>query len=435
MRAALACFVALGLGPLAAADPQPPLDLVFKIHIEPQADDRGNPPLAQRRDAYRLRRDDVEAVRRIAEAHGARLSIHGNGEFWEFAKEEGDAGRVRGWIAASHHVGVHMHSVYRRGAHDWPDLPASQQTADRVRSAWQDHTDALRALLPELQIEGATPFNFQGEGFDALMQAFGFSVLGGGRHEVAASWLGHGPFNPWRPGARDLEEDLANRDFLIAFHSPQITKAATHGPDRVFQDQTVAHLQVELLQALLERARHERTGGVEKRWLFGILTHDNQSGPDVRAEIDRFLTWADGFVAAGLVRYASFDEVKASFEEWEARHPGVSSFHFQEGDPYPYSFPALAEELRVSERVAVGLVGPATLGAGATGYELARGPRSGGTREALLLAWREAGTASVDVSAVLGPGTVQVLDAAAGGWTSVPASAVPIGPDPVLVRR
>ena len=27
----------------------------------------------------------------IAEAHGARLSIQGNGEFWEFAREEGDA--------------------------------------------------------------------------------------------------------------------------------------------------------------------------------------------------------------------------------------------------------------------------------------------------------------------------------------------------------
>ena len=434
MRPVLASLLLLISMSPAWADRQPPVDIVFKIHIEPQSDGTGREPVEQRRQGYRKRRDDVEAVRAIAEAHGARLSIHGNGEFWEFAREEGDADRVRAWLAAGHHVGLHMHAVYRRGPHDWPSLPAAEQTAERLRSLWQDHYDALVALVPEIRLAGATPFNFQGGTFEALMRSFNFSILGGGRHEMALAWLGHPPFNPWRPGEADLMEDLANKDYLLVFHTPQITEADEHGPEHVFQDQTPPHLQVEFLQVLMERDRQERTGGVEKRWLFGFLTHDNKSGPSVRAEIERFLAWLDGYVAVGLARYASFDDVAAGFVAWEAAHPGVSSFHYQQGDPYPYAFPALAEALRASETVAVDLVGSLDLGMGLTAYRLSRGPRNGASREELLLLWRSAGAASVDLSSVF-PGTVRVMDGATGAETQAAAAAVVIGPDPVLVRR
>ncbi|HLA76168.1 MAG TPA: hypothetical protein VJU18_01185 [Vicinamibacteria bacterium] len=407
------------------AEEQPPIDIVFKIHLEPQST----------REAYRKRRDDVEAVRAIAEAHGARLSIHGNGEFWEYSREEGDAPLVRAWIAAGHHVGVHMHSVYRRGPHDWPQLPTAQQTADRIRSLWQDHSDALRTLVPEHAIQGATPFGFEGGTFDTLMQSFGFSILGGGRHEIASDLLGHPPFNPWRPGAAGLEEDLSNRDYLIVFHCPQITEAKPHGPQPgTFQDATVAHLQVEFLQVLLEREREARTGGVAKRWLFGFLTHDNQSPAETRAEIERLFTWLDPFVRAGQARYASFDEVAASFLDWEARHPGVSSFHYQAGDPYPYSFPALASALHASSSQVVDLLGSVELGSGTSAYRLLRGTRSGTEKEELLLAWRAAGSANVDLSA-LWPGSLRVMDGASGREETASATAVPVGPDPVLVRR
>lgn len=184
-------------------------------------------------------------------------------------------------------------------------------------------------------MRGATPFNAEGSDFDRFMKAFGFSMLGGGRHEIAEDWLGHAPFNPWRPGERDLEEDLANHDYLIVFHSPQITDADGHGPDRTFQDQTPAHLKLEFVQVLMEREHQQRAGAIEKRWLFGFLTHDNKSTPAVRAEIEGLLAGLDGFVAAGVARYANFDQVSADFETWEARHPGVSSFHYQQGDPYP----------------------------------------------------------------------------------------------------
>lgn len=425
MKAGLGLALLLVLPPSLLAEEQPPIDIVFKIHLEPQST----------REAYRKRRDDVDAVRAIAEAHGARLSIHGNGEFWEYAREEGDASRVRAWITAGHHVGVHMHSVYRRGLHDWPQLPAGQQTADRVRSLWQDHTDALRTLLPEHAVAGATPFNFQGGAFDSLMQAFGFSILGGGRHEIATDLLGHPPFNPWRPGAAALEEDLSNQDYLIVFHCPQITEAKPHGPQpAVFQDARVPHLQVEFLQVLMERERQARTAGVEKRWLFGFLTHDNQSPATTRAEVERLFTWLDPFVKAGQARYASFDEVAASFIDWEGRHPGVSSFRYQTGDSYPYSFPALASALHASSTQVVDLVGSLNLGPGVSAYRLSRGPRDGTGREDLLLLWRSAGPAAVDVSSVL-PGSLREMDATTGREVAVSATAVPVGPDPVLLRR
>lgn len=434
LAALLAAILTSTLATQARAERQPPVDVVFKIHLEPQADGNGNPPLEQRRVNYRKRRDDVEAVRAIAEAHGARLSIHGNGEFWEFAKEEGDGERVRGWLRAGHHVGVHMHAVYRRGPHDWPELPAAQQTTERLRSLWQDHVTALLALVPELDLRAATPFDSDGPDFDHLMKAFGFSIMGGGRHEIALDWLGHPPFNPWRPGEKDLEEDLANRDYLIVFHTPQITEADPHGPDHVFQDQTPAHLKVEFLQVLMERERQERTGGVEKRWLFGFLTHDNKSPASTRAEIEAFMGWIDGFVAAGLARYATFDQVAADFVAWEARHPGVSSFHYQPGDPYPYAFPALAEALRATSTQAVDLASTLDLGADVTAYRITRGPRSGGSREDLVLLWRAAGPAGVDLSGVLGQ-SVRVMDAVSGAETALLGGPVPVGPDPVLARR
>lgn len=434
MRFAATSLLVLLFASPSWADRQPPIDIVFKIHIEPQSDDRGNPPLEQRRQAYRRRRDDVEAVRAIAEAHGARLSIHGNGEFWEFAKEEGDADRIRGWMVAGHHVGLHMHSVYRRGLHDWPSLPASQQTADRLRSLWQDHYDALVALIPEIRIEGATPFNSEGGTFDQLMKTFGFSIVGGGRHEVALDWLGHPPFNPWRPGEADLEEDLTNKDYVIVIHTPQITEADEHGPDRIFQDQTVPHLQVEFLQVLMDRDHQERSGGVEKRWLFGFLTHDSKSSSSIRSEIERLMAWLDGYIAAGVARYATFEDVADAFVAWEAAHPGVSSFHYQQGDPYPYAFPALAEALRATEKQAVDLVGSVNLGSGLTAYRLSRGARSGTSLEDLLLVWRSGGAGSVDVSSVL-TGTVRVMDAVTGAETQAAATAVTVGSDPVLVRR
>ncbi len=402
---------------------QPPIDIVFKIHLEPQSS----------REAYLKRRDDVEAVRTIAEAHGAKLSIHGNGEFWEYAREEGDLRRVQSWLTGGHHVGVHMHSVYRRGPHDWPQLPTPQQTPERLAALWKDHVDALRDLLPDHPILGATPFNSEGGTFDALMRSFGFSMLGGGRHEVAVDLLGHPPFNPWRPGEADLQEDLANQDYLIVFHSPQITKAEPHGPDHVFEDQTVAHVQVQFLQVLLEREHELRTGGTEKRWLFGFLTHDNQSPPATRQEIEGLLAWLDPFVKAGLARYASFDEVEMRFQEWELRHPGTSSFDYQAGDPYPYAYPALADALRASPTEAVDLVGALDLGPTASAYRLSRGPRSGAAREELLLIWRPAGNANVDLSSVI-PGTARVMEATTGREASVPSQAVPVGPDPVLVR-
>jgi len=434
-----------------------PIRVVFKIHIEPQADVT----------RYRTRRDDVEAVRAIAESYGARLTLHGNGEFWQYAAEEGDAPMVRAWIANGHDVGAHMHSVHEEpdGSHQWINATPAQQADDAfVRALYGDHERYLRELVPELVIDQATPYNSLDPGFVDMMADFGHPITGGGRHEIAEGWFGHPPFFPWRLGARYLEEELAS-PVLIVHHQAQLGEAEDHGPPggRVFQDHRVEHMQVSFLQIYLNRLYAERSGQLDDRiWLWGFLTHDNQSDAARQTEIDTLLAWLTDTFGHGrvsmrgnkILELVDFRDVHAAYQAWEATHPGVSSNHVETPTPihpadmtriseaesrrvYPYAMWGLAQLLRadadhvvdfVAFRAPLGDVEVAELAAGSRADPAQRHPR--------WLLWREPdGTATVDVRTLVGADDVIRYDAVTGVAERVPASAIVVGDMPVVIER
>lgn len=425
-----------------------PIQLVFKVHIEPfvpsPAPAAGQPPGATGAAGYRRRLSDVVEVERIARQHGAVLSIHANGEFFEYAAEQGDLPILRGWAAAGHHLGIHMHAVGRRGPHDWPALRAAEDPPlTLARPAWQDHVAAARAALPEHPWTAVTRWNFQGAAFEMLMREHGFRILGGGRQEPASDWIGHGPFHPWRPGAAWLEEDLANRRFMIIPHNPQIGKAELHGAPsgRTFQDNRLPHIKVKILQVYLEWLHRARDGDpAAKVWLYGFLTHDNQSPPAIRAEIEALLHWLDGQLISRttihderVARYAGFDRVAEQFWAWEAAHPGVSSFHYRQGDPYPETFAGLARLLAADQSTAVDYDAELDLGADVMAHRLIRYPRQGeGKEQPVYVIWREHDGAMLpDLTGVVGE--ARSLDPRSGATRNVDPRALAIGEEPLVL--
>lgn len=435
-----------------------PIRVVFKVHIEPQSDVT----------RYRTRRDDVEAVRAIAERHGAVLTLHGNGGFWQYALEEGDQAMVRAWIDHGHDVGPHMHAVHENpdGSHAWRNAtPPEQEDEAFVRGLWDDHLRHLQAVLPPgFVVDQATPYNSLDETYVDMMADYGFAISGGGRHEIAEGWFGHPPFFPWRLGASYLEEDLAS-PVLIVHHQAQLGEAKDHGPPggRVFQDHTVAHMQVSFLQVYLNRMLAERRNEPHDRiWMWGFLTHDNQSDPARRAEIEALLGWLDEHFGRGraslrghtILEYADFSDVRDAYLDWEAAHPGVSSNHVPTPMPieaadmtritadesrriYPYELWGMAQLLRADRESVVDFVRFDTSVAGVEIAELSVGSRTDpGARAPRWVVWNEEDLPrSVDLRALVGGEALRAYDAVSGVATVIPAGAVTVGELPLIIER
>jgi|GEM_PF-3881175 hypothetical protein len=432
-----------------------PIKLIFKIHIEPQAD----------LPAYRLRRDNLDSVRKLAESYGAFLSFHGNGEFWQYAAEEEDGPLLQSWLDAGHDIGLHMHSVYEDpdGSHQWKKAKANQmQDESFVRALWDDHERYLEALFPTLKLDQATPYNSLDDNFVDLMEEYGYTTTGGGRHEIAVAWFGHQPFHPYRIGKTFLEEDLSSAVLMI-HHQPQITKADFHGPPggRVFEDQTLAHLKVQFLQLHLNRMHAERNQQADDRiWMFGILNHDNKTTPAMLADIETFLKWLSDNFGKGrkssrgntILEFASFSSLRADYLAWEAAHSGTSSFHYPTPTPlssvdatrisddeskknYPHPFWGMAQLLRADETRVVDYVKKEDgfLDVGVECHALERGTRDTTTRYPLWLCYKDAdGAATIDVSSLAGSASIQSWNVADKSSATVDATSLLIDSVPVV---
>ncbi len=443
--------------PVTVPSYERPIDLVFKVHLEPQGS----------LEYYKKRRDDVESVRKLAEQYGLKLTIHGNGEFWQYAREQGDEATVRTWLANKHTVGPHMHTVYCNpdGEHAWRTAK-DQETADPafVDDLWKDHERELKALLPDVTITEATPFDCDQSTFISRMDAHGYTTLGGGREEISEQWMGHHPFHPWRIGGSYLAEDLGSKVVLVS-HYAQFTEQDFHGPPTgsVFADQSLAHHQVGFLQIYLNRLHAERTGdAMDKVWVYGFLTHDNKSTQTVRAEIEKFLVWittnfGSGKVSArgnAILKPSTMTDVYNDFIAWEKEHPATSSFNVktptmgagqkinqldeaQRKALYPGTFWGMAELLRADGEHVVDYVKPVDTfsGAGVSCHELSFGERGNATKRARRwLLWKETdGDVSIDMKNVAGKDTIRRWNPRDKTQATVSASAVAIGNEPVIV--
>lgn len=416
---------------------QPPIRIVFKLHIEPTSID-GRPPQPMRDRLYEENLAQVDHTIALAAKHGAKLSIHANGEFFEYVHEQGDADHVRGWIRDGHHFGMHMHPVIGRGTHDWRmvNLRGGGISASEARALWKSHLDPAKRALPDFEFYAATPWDADADYAQALFEEFGFRIIGGGPDEIGEQLLGHHPWSPWRykPGT-DLDAD-PKRGPLLVPHRPQIGEAHPHGPDRIYQDNTVAHQDVQALQILLERQAAIRRGDAPRPWVFGILHHDNKggrSGTERDADIAAQLGFFDSvLVRPGVATYATFDDVAAEYEAWEKNNPGKAPFRYARGEKYPYHLAGLARHLAANQQQQADWVeliaGP---DAGGTHiHRLAVGPR-GAPRPAWLL-WRDDGTTAT-VTIPGASGSLVAVNGETGEETAVSGASVSVGAVPVLV--
>ncbi|MFQ6059023.1 MAG: hypothetical protein ACE5MB_09130, partial [Anaerolineae bacterium] len=332
---------------------EPSINVVFDVHIEPLP----QVPLSQRHDMYLARRDQVLWLREMAAIYGVRLSLQSNGEYIEFCLEDGHCGEdppsgdFVDYLNDGHDVGTHWHKSFHASPHNWPEVPnLDPETAERIVTDNKAMVD--RVIGPENNRAG----NGQ-VGYPGLYADQGFTIAPG-TGEQGAYYIGHLVWNPWRPGVGPgLPEDLSNTQYVAVPHLPQIGKAEYHGPPewRWFADLRLDNLKRRFLMAFLEWREHERLGQDDKVWVWGVATHPQVTG-QVRDQITAFFAWLnENFIGQAtprgttIARYATVRDVYEEFLAWEGANPGVSSFHWEPGDPYPYSLPGMVEALQDAE--------------------------------------------------------------------------------------
>ena len=190
----------------------------------------------------------------------------------------------------------------------------------------------------------------------ALMREFNFNImtmLTEPAGVMAYENLGHYPFNPFRPAAevgKYLKEDLNQTQYVLIPHYPQLEpNPGPSGPRSLGTNQKY------FIMEYIEWLHWQRNGLTKKVWVFGIATHDCYNRPN-RDYIDTMLNWLDeNFIGKMtpeghvIAEYTSATEVAEKFFEWEKEHPGVSSFSWEEGDPYPYTYPDMPVLLKDAE--------------------------------------------------------------------------------------
>lgn len=402
-----------------------PIQVVFSLHIEPFF----GPPAA-RLQQYLATREETNWLRDIANRYGAKLSLQSNGEYMEMCRARGEQEDILACLREGHVVGTHAHAVFRGPQGQWVQTPP-MAPMEVVRKSWADAAGAVEAVVGH---ERNTTMCAQlgGPAQKAqLMKEFGFSIEGGGRNEIFYNFFGHDVWNPYRPGVgAPLEEDLTNKQFVIVPHVPQIGERGPHGPPgaQVFFDLTIPHMKSQFLQAYLEWLAQERAGGSPNVWVFGWCSHPNMNRR-FRADVEEFLKWLnENFIGHAsphgntIAQWATFDDVAAAYADFEAQHPGESSFSYSPGQPYPYLMKTVMEKMREADFVACHSDWE---GQQVHCYELTAHQRP------LYVLWKDSGTGAVDFSSRL-PGQVKATDTE-GKTTQGPSQSLVVGEEPLFV--
>ncbi|MBN2549918.1 MAG: hypothetical protein JXB15_12215 [Anaerolineales bacterium] len=434
------CISAATTTPLPVSgmpDYEPPINVFLILHIDPIGD-MGAKTFKPEEFMYTRTRDEIDWLMTESARHGLRFTSLYNGWYPKWSVEHNDLDQYSALLAAGHDVGSHAHqitydpeqdlwvtqndvlSIYGRPNYD-PDL---------ARQSWNDADQYVEAVLQAIGATGqnqtmcSTALSLPDE--RNLMAEFGFTIAAGNRLEAGVSNLGHMIWNPWRaanseePGY-EIAEDLS-APYISFNHGAQIGGAEAHGTDV-----TVPQLQRQFLMLYAEWLARERTGAEDHVWSFGFVYHPNM-GDRYNDALVEFLDWLDqSFIGKTspyghtIARYALVGEVAAEFLAWEAAHPGVSSFNYVSGDPYPYTYAALAQKLASAayeEQI--------DLGEGVNCYRFTK------DNQTIFMCWSDQGERTIDFSNQLS-GQVQATSGS-GQQSSLEAAALPLTEEPILME-
>ncbi|MCD4775216.1 MAG: T9SS type A sorting domain-containing protein [Candidatus Aegiribacteria sp.] len=319
----------------SSANPnEPPINIIFDVHNEPM----GIGP------NYLQRREEVNWLRDIALFYGAKLSLQSNGEYMEFCLENGHQNDFLQYLSAGFDIGTHTHLVTYEGPHNWIDHYGEPLTFDLVNQIIGDAEMFVDSVIgAENNYSLCT---MTGKAYiDTMMQIHQFDFVTGPGEE-GYFYFGHQAWNPFRPATWEnsgaCEEDLTTQ-FITIPHLPQINEPDnTHGMYLL-----LPQMKRRFLMIYIEWLSRVRNNANDKIWVWGFNTHPCMNFQH-RGAIEEMLDWLnESFINHTIVAgdtiavYASSSEIYQQYLDWEAVNPGVSSFNYVEGDPYPYTYEAM----------------------------------------------------------------------------------------------
>jgi hypothetical protein len=431
---------AAGVTPLPLAsgvtDYEPPINVVLILHIDPMMIQevgafKVNPTI------YARTHDEIDWLMAEAARHGLHFTALYNGWYPQEALKLGDTAQFRELLDAGHEIGSHAHRITYDPVQDlWISQVDKLDRYGRpnydaalTRQCWADADSYVDTVLADLGVSGqnqtmcAFPFMCSDEG--QMMGDFGFTIAAGNRSEKGAYYFGHMVWNPWRPAASDepgheIEED-PTASFIAIDHYAQIGEPEAHG-----MDITTPQLQRRFLMLYAEWLARERTGAEDRVWLFGFVYHPD-FGDKYNAALVEFLDWLDEFFIGKtspfghtIARYATVAEIGQEYLNWEAAHPGTSSFNYVRGGPYPYTYAIVPTKLDGAAYEA-----HVELGAGVACFRFSKDGRP------IYLLWSDQGERTVNLHEL--SGQVQATNAA-GEESVLDAARLPLTGEPLFVE-
>jgi acetyl esterase/lipase len=321
-----------GTGGTATTTPTPtttataaPLLFGIGMHIEPvgpTAQMGGNPGASAGYNdpgAFERAAGDIQAVAEIVAAHDGRMTIQSQSPFTTVAVREGST-VLADLEEAGHEIGLHFHE----------DAHLGKETASVPLDQW---CEVMREEVGFLHDAGVDEVAYWSGGnlYPQLLEAAecaGLSVNSDWKNpatqETAPELTGT---VPWRPSGGTDGTDVT----AFATHDPDgpvvfLPEGAydrtdyASGRREMTDEEYFAYLETSLLVSI-EAAEAGKVN------VFHFTVHAGEfrgNANDPFGVIERFLAdVVDPLVAEGKVEWATFSEMAAAFEGWEAANPGV----------------------------------------------------------------------------------------------------------------
>jgi acetyl esterase/lipase/peptidoglycan/xylan/chitin deacetylase (PgdA/CDA1 family) len=304
------------------------LQFTIGMHIEPfgttEQGFRSPFPLDYRQPMFFARQvEDIQAVARIVEKHGGRLTIQAQSPFTSVAVQSRNT--VLAELAArGHEIALHFHEDAHLGP-NFATLPV-----ERWCSVLREEIRLIQQAAPAAKIR----YWSGGNTYPELYKAATCAGL-----EVNSDWkdprnqssphelLG---VNPWRPagGTDGVDFSLFTRHdpsgpvvFLPEGQFDRTDFASMRRSENAGGDAAYFEYLGRMLIASVEAAQKDRVN------VFHFTVHPGEfrgDGQQPFAVIERLLTdVVDPLVASGKVRWATLGQMGDSFASWEHANPGV----------------------------------------------------------------------------------------------------------------
>ncbi len=391
------------------------LQITFDLHPDPY------PSLAPKQTVYQNDLNGAKWLVDYADQYGAKISYLSPGEWMELCNQDAENCDpvLKNLYRSGKMLGTHSHTEYRAGPGNWISYQQTGADGELVWSTTKAPIDqAIRRLFGEsfdtslVNNTAGTHYSPDGRtsGIQGLLKKYQFAGYEGGPDQELAKYFGHIPFNPYRPYACDLCENL-NPQQAHAVLVPQSQVIGSVGPHKnIFQDGSAPRKKIEILLAIINQQHSRLSGATPKIWSYGWGLHAHEAADKQganRAAIQQLLPWIKQYlVDQGLAQFAAIPDVRTAYLQWEQQHPATSSFTYpaQRTDYQQYPYLADANKLlRYARHTDTQNVqGHSVHQFEAQFTELTTGRTSGGTYPGAIIIPNNDQAATLDLSALFG---------------------------------